>query len=105
MRIRHNDADPTGSGSTTTAQSLQILPGAELTQRAAERGRGAAETSASYARQSGHIFQTVLKPVGTGLKSMLVRFSLSHFIQIPTVLKPVGTGLKPMLVVGYSGEE
>jgi hypothetical protein len=88
-----------------TAQSpTDFIPGAGSTQTAAGRGRGAAETSASYARQSGHIFQTVLKPVGTGLKSMLVGYSLSHF-QIPIVLKPVRTGLKPMLVVGYSREE
>jgi hypothetical protein len=81
------------------------LPDAESTQTVAERGTVAAETSASYARQCGHIFQIVLKPVGTGLKLISVGYSLSHFKQISIVLKPIGTGLKSMVVIGYSGEE
>jgi hypothetical protein len=100
MRIRPDrDPDP-----QNTAQSpSDFIPGAVSTKTAAERGTGAAETSASFARQSGHIFQIVLKPVGTGLKPMVfVGYSLSHFVQIPIVLKPVGTGLKPMVFVGYS---
>jgi hypothetical protein len=78
MRIRQNDADTTGSTKHCTKPS-DFIPGAELTQTEARRGTVAAEISASYARQSGHIFQTVLKPVGTGSKPMVVGYSLSHF--------------------------